>query len=484
MPSDANLKLRAVRGFGWVLPFTALGKAAQFLAYMILAKLLAPEEFGTFALALVVIEALYMFREMGMTPALIQKDKDVDKAFGVGLILLPVYGFALYFLIFFLAPAFGKLVNNPDIVPLIRVIALSLPISSLGVLPCIWFQREIDFKRKSIPELIAALFGALLSISLAYFGYGVWSLAFGRIGYEASLTISFWLAANKKWKPQWDWREARILFKFGGAVSVGSALISFYYIIDKTLVGKYFGEVSLGFYSFAFKIGTISALNLILPMSMVMLPVMTRVKDNTVELASAIGKNSSLNAFITTPISLGIILFSRDLLHILYGEKWDGAILLLQIFAIYSFFWSAIMPRLNALLAVGKARVFLQVQVFKIALAGGLSLILIKHIASEHIALIFTATFGIFWIYSMILIAQYTKTSVIYFLREEFPYLASALICLLLYSQLVKFDLNLGLNIIIIFLVYSVLIFLTAKTMVIDIFRQVKRIIFKQNQSE
>jgi PST family polysaccharide transporter len=309
------------------------------------------------------------------------------------------------------------------VIPIIRVLGLSAPISSLGILPSAWFQRELDFKRKVIPETFSAVIGSGLSVLWAYWNWGVWSLVWGKIATESLRTIFYWLASGLKWRPKWDLNEAKQLFQFGSLVSLGSVTAFLYYIVDQTLVGKYMGEKAIGFYSFAFRISTLPVTGLTILLGSVMLPVMSKLQNDAPQLARAVGKNISINALITIPFSIGLFFFGGDLLNLLYGDKWRGAVVLLQILSIYAVLWALIGPLNNVYIARGKAGYFPLIATLKLILAMLAMVWAIPQGNPEAVALAFTLAALICHIYGFYLGARLVQKSIWYLLNFITPYI-------------------------------------------------------------
>ena len=483
MHDESTLKARAVRGFAWVMTFSFVARGAQYLAFLIMAKLLVPEDFGAFALGLILVNALIMFREMGLTPALIQRQENVEKAFGVGMVLLPLYGIGLFVIIFFLSVPFAKLVNNPSIVPVVRVLGLSVPISSLGILPAAWFQRQIDFKRKAIPEIISAVMGAGFSVILAAVGWGVWSLVWGKVATELLRTIAYWVSSGWRWRPIWDAAEARRLFRFGSIVSLGSMTDFLYYLVDQMMVGKYMGEKALGFYSFAFRNTTLPVTGLTVQLGQVMLPVMSRLQNDLSHLSRVVGKNIALNALITVPFCAGVFFFGGDLLQIFYGHKWDGAIVLLRILALYGFFWTSIGPMINAYIALGKASYFPLVSTIKLVLALVGMLWAIPKGNPEAVAHIFTWVSLVCYLYGYYLGAKLLNRSIWYLLSFMLPYTVAVLPGYLALKLMAHLKCCLIIEIFVFYLVYFAFVLIFGKETIKEI-RDMIKSIFQGEQSE
>ena len=442
MSDNAELKISAVRGFAWVTAFSGVSRGVQYLVFLILGVLLKPEDFGTFALALVLINALIMFREMGLTPVLIQKQDNVDDAFNVALVLLPIYGIVLYILIYIAAIPFAWFVKNNDIIGILRILGLTVPISSFGILPSAWFQRELDFKRKVMPETFSAIVGGIFTVIFAYMGIGVWSFVWGRIITEFIRTVAFWIASGWRWKPVWNLKIAVDLFKFGSIVSLGSAIDFAYIIIDQLFVGL-MGVKALGNYSFSFRLCTASVTGLTVQLGTVMLPVMAKLQGDLKKLSSVVGKNIALNALITVPIAAGLFFFSQDLLDIIYGDKWDEAKNLFKILALYSVVWGSFGPLINLYIVMNKAKYFPLISLYKIILVLVGMIWVFKIGTPEAIAYLFTVVALICYIYAYYIAAKLLRCNILYLLYFNLPSLIAVLPGFILIEILRYFHANL-----------------------------------------
>ena len=199
---NGDLARKTVKGIIWsALSFVA-GKGLTFLSTIILARLLAPDDFGLMALGLVTVAYLDTFGELGVGNVIIYRQDDLEKnsnvAFTLGLLvnsLLAVGGF-------FIAPVMAAFFKDPRVTDILRVLSVNLIISGLGSIHQARLDRDLQFKRSFVPEPGKTLAKALVSIGLAVSGFGVWSLVWGQLSGTLTSSALYWIASC--WRPRFD----------------------------------------------------------------------------------------------------------------------------------------------------------------------------------------------------------------------------------------------------------------------------------------
>lgn len=404
--NDNGLRNKAAGGFLWVAVYTAGARGAQFAASLILAGILFPRDFGAFALGAVLVNGLIMFREMGFTPALIQIREEPERAFSAALTAVPVFGLLVYCLIYAVAPLFASSLGDETLTPIVRILGLAAPLTSLGVIPAVYLQRNMRFKQKAVPEFASVALASTAAIIMALKGMGVMSLVLGLVMTEALKSALYWIVVGRKFRPALDLPMVKRLLKYGVQVSFGSAMCFCYTLIDQYTVGRWFGTVSAGFYSFAFKPCMQVSNNVVILSNQVALPTLSSLQHNPAQFYQTYLKILSLFTLIATPLSAFIFIFAQDLLHALYGAKWDGAITALRIFAFYG--WVRGVGALNTEVYFAKARP----RYFTFQMGGQLILAMVtlplavKYGTMETVAFIFTAVLVLSNIIAFLLAAK------------------------------------------------------------------------------
>src|SRR5688572_17031622 len=210
-----KIVLKTARGFIWNFSAYFLGKIVVLVTTAILARLLAKSDFGLVAVAVIAINYLSVLKDLGLGVALIQRKGDVLEAANTVFTINLILGVLLSAIIIPLAPFVATYFHDPQVIPVLRWMGISFIINALGSVHTNWLVRDLDYRRKLVPELGSALAKGVISIGLAYLGYGVWSLVFGQIAGAVVSVILVWIVLP--WRPRLtlDRSLAGSLVKFG-----------------------------------------------------------------------------------------------------------------------------------------------------------------------------------------------------------------------------------------------------------------------------
>lgn len=191
-------------------------QGVNLIVSIILARILAPEEYGIVALVTIFITISNVFIENGLPTALIQKkdadDLDFSSVFYCNIILSIV----LYGIIFLITPTIAQFYNNQQLIPVLRILAISVLVAGLKSVQNAYVSRKMIFKKFFICTSIGTLGSAVVGIWMAYKGYGVWALVAQQLINTIVDTIMLWITV--KWRPIAKISFSRLnqLFSFGG----------------------------------------------------------------------------------------------------------------------------------------------------------------------------------------------------------------------------------------------------------------------------
>ena len=459
-----NIKSKATSAFLWVSLYSVIARTTQFAGFAIFLKFLQPEDIGICALGMILVTGLVMFREMGFTPALIQIQEDQDRAFRSATALVPVMGWIVFLVIYTLAEPFGRFMGDDSIVPIVKFLGLIAPFSAVGVVPAAYIQREMKFQRKIIPETVSVITAYTIGIVLAIKGYGAWSYAFALVSTEFLKGILFWTTARYKMRPAIDpvmwWR----LLKFGYNVSIGSVSGFLYTFVDQFIIGKYYGTGQLGYYSTAMKVNNMVPASLVVLSSQVMLALLSTLQDQKEAFFKAYKKGLTLFALLAVPAAAGIFFFGGDLLNLLYGNKWNQAVIALKILAFYGLARSV--GEINGEVFFAKAKP----GYFKYQGLGRLAVVLIvlpfiiKGGSIEIVALLFTSVLLITVLITFYLAARLMEQNILRILSVFYPHIAGIAAGVLILYVINNYYDSLFLNIPVFLTGYGLVFFLLART--------------------
>lgn len=326
-----GLAKKAAKGLFWVTLSMVFIRALGFIAKIILARLLAPNDFGLLAIGLLTISTIGIFKDLGLGAALIHREEDIEKAADTAFLILPVFATVLFALAFFSAPFVATFFDNRSAAAIIRVLAFTLIISSFGTIPSNLLEKEMEFKKKVIPEILPQIGYAIVAITLALWGYGVWSLVWGQIVSALAGATLIWFFIDWRPKFRFDKFAAKKMLSYGKEITAASFIIFLHSNLDDALIGKLLGIVTLGYYSLAYTISIMPATSISYLIHRVAFPAYSKIQDDTERLGGAYLKVLRLVGTLSMPAAVGIFLVTPNFVPTVLGAKWIPAVPILQV---------------------------------------------------------------------------------------------------------------------------------------------------------
>jgi O-antigen/teichoic acid export membrane protein len=361
----ANLKARSLVAMLWSGADLFMRQGVQFVVAIILARLLSPEEFGTIALLYLFVGIAGVFADGGFSSALVQKQDathaDESTVFWINLAMGALVASALWLVAPWIAAFFGY----PVLVPLAGMLAISLFLNALGSIHLVLFSKRLEFRRPMMISVSAALTSGTVAILLADRGFGVWALAWQAVVSSLVSTLLFWTLSP--WRPAaaFSLASARRLFRFGGYLMMSGLLDVIYNRISSLLIGKVYGVRDLAFYNRADNTKQIPVDVLSNALGRVAFPMYSAAAGSPDRLRNGIRLSVQGMTLINTPMMLGLLATAENLVPVLFGEKWQPAVPILQVLCIAGIFWPFHVINLNVLKAQGHSDLFFRLEIVK-----------------------------------------------------------------------------------------------------------------------
>ena len=373
-----TFKRQAAISVFWVGVATVFVRTLSALKILILAKLLVPADFGLVQIAFLAISAVQLFRELGFGSALIYRQKDLENASDTAFWVILLSSIPLYLLATLTAEPLMRAFNRDmetvrQAVPVLRVLALTMIISSVGQVPTILLAKDLNFRLKIVPEMAGALAGTALAVVLAISGLEVWSLVAGYLLETAVAATAIWFISP--WRPRWrfDTRIAKEMFAYGRSIAGSQVLVFLITNIDDAFISKLAGTGALGLYGFAYKIGNLPATQISRLVGQVMFPAFSRVQNNLSSLREIYLKTTRYVSLVSVPASLTIIAFAPEFVNGFYGDAWAPAIVSMQLLGVYGLIRSIAANMGSIFKAGGKPHWLMGIAGFRLAvMAAGL----------------------------------------------------------------------------------------------------------------
>jgi len=353
---EESLKKRTISGMFWtsVQKFGVVGMS--FGTNIILARLLTPADFGIIGMLTIFIAVSATFVDGGFGSALIQKKEPTQTDYSTILYLNAGISIVLYVILYLSAPYIADFYNMRILCNVLRMIGLTLIINAVSYVQAVKLRKEMKFKKLSYIYLTASLISFVISIGLAYHGFGVWSLVWMNIINCSIATVLLWLYG--KWCPSYVFsiQSSKSLFGFGSFLLLSNLINTFCNNIQGLIIGKLFNASDMGYYSQARKLNDLPSTSISSIIDNVSYPVMAAKQDNMVEFVYVVSKFIRIIAMITFPIMTLLIILGRPLIVFLYSDKWIAAIPYFQILCVGGLAICLQNINYNAVAALGKSK--------------------------------------------------------------------------------------------------------------------------------
>lgn len=315
----------AAGAFGWSLANTVVTRLGTLAIGIILARVLGPEQFGTFAVALVALMAVLSFNELGVSLAIVRWPGDPRNIAGTVNTISLVSSTILCASAWMAAPAYTMAMGSPEATDVVRLLILSVLINGAVAGPAALLQRDFREKRRMGIDLVNVWTGTVLSLVLALAGLGAMSLAIGRLAGSAIAAVLFIRASPLPYRVEWNRDYVGRLLRFGLPLAGTSAIVFGVGYADQLTVGAVLGPVALGFYVLAFNLSSWPVSIVSEPLRRVAPAAFSVLQQDPERLRDVMLKLIGLLAAATVPAFLAIAGAAVPVVDLVYGEAWVPA---------------------------------------------------------------------------------------------------------------------------------------------------------------
>lgn len=340
-------------------------KGIGLVVSLLLARLLAPEVFGSLALINVFINLAQVFVQSGLGTALVQNktadSKDYSTVFYISLAIASVAAIILCIT----APLIADYYSSPELVQPLRVLTISLFFGSFNLVQTAKLQREMRFKEMMRCNLIATAVSGAVGIGMAWAGFGLWALVFYHL--SQILMVSILMIHLAHWMPKMEFSvpRAKELMGFGWKMLVSSLITSIYQEITTLIIGKKYSKSDLAFYNRGQQIPHVLANTLDTSVQAVMLPVMSTVQEKKEQLINLLRTSIQMSIFMVAPVMIGTAVVASTLIPLLLTDKWNQSIPFLQCFCVAYVVMPIQSANLSLVKAMGRSDVYMKLEAIR-----------------------------------------------------------------------------------------------------------------------
>ncbi len=363
--ADRYQKEQVISSFFWKFLERAGTQGIQFVVQIVLARLLLPGDYGIIALALVFISIANVFVQSGFSTALIQK-KDTDRIdfSSVFFISLSV-ALTLYFLIFIFSPLLGDFYQIPEIVPVFRVLSITIIFGAFHSVQDAIIAKNLQFKKLFFSNTGALLVSGSIGIYLAYAGYGVWALVFQQLSNHLLVTLILWCTV--KWRPDRIFSLNRVkgLFSYGSKLLASALIDTVYTELNGLVIGKLYDSNVLGLYNRGQQFPSVIGGNIDGTIQTVMFPVLADQQDDSKRAKTLMRRAVVSSSFVVFPAMIGLAVAADSIVRVLLTDVWLPSVPFIQIYCVIYAMRPIHTANLQAINAMGRSDIFLKLEIIK-----------------------------------------------------------------------------------------------------------------------
>jgi O-antigen/teichoic acid export membrane protein len=365
----STIQSKLFTGLRWTALSQGLQQILNLGCSVVMARLLAPEDFGILAMACVFTGVVYFVLDMGLTAALVQRrelqPQQISTVFWIDVLL----GLTMTLIGFGSAGWIAQFYQNPVVQPVIMLLSCNFLITSLSRTQAAVLTRNMAYRTLELRTLISQGAGVGGAIALAVAGLGVWSLA-GRIVISGFVgTLLLWSIAS--WRPRWEFSASGLpdLVRFGRDVLAGNLLAYISRNADNLLIGRFIGATGLGYYSWAYNLMMLPIHRFTQVLASAVFPALAHLQEDRLKVQRAWFRAIGLIGAVVIPAMVGLIILAPQVVTVVYGAKWLPAVPVLQVLCVNSIVQSLNRIDSTVLLALGQTRLRLKLTVVSVVLA-------------------------------------------------------------------------------------------------------------------
>lgn len=381
-----NSRQKVISNLIWRFMERCGSQVISFVVSVVLARLLAPELYGSIALVTVITSVLQVFVDSGMANALIQKKDTDDLDYSSVFYFNLVFCLILYIGLFFAAPLISRIYKDMSLVPVIRVLGLTLVVSGVKNVQQAYVSKTMQFRRFFFATLGGTVFSAVVGIGMACGGCGVWALVMQQLLNAAVNTAILWVTVGWKPKRMFSFRRLAGLISFGWKLLVSALLDTVYNKLYQLVVGVVYSSADLAYYNKADQLPLLVVENINSSIDSVLLPVLSARQDKREQVREMTRRAIRMSTYVMMPMMAGLAACAEPLVRLLLTEKWLPCVPYMRIFCVCYAFYPLHTANLNAIKAMGRSDMFLILEIIKKAV-GFFALVITMRMGVIYMAL-------------------------------------------------------------------------------------------------
>lgn len=415
-----KLEHRVVSGVAWSFSEKLLSMVVQMAVSIIVARQLAPTDFGVMAILTFFTSVALTIVDSGFSQTLIRKESPTDGEYRSVLGFNVVMSAILYLVLVALAYPLARFYEQPVIADIAPVLFLVLPINSLCVVQTVMFTREFRFKLLSKIVFLSSLISGVVAVVMALAGCGIWSLVAQRLLMMGIKAVAFWWIRRWRTEERFNMALLRSMAPFSLRLLATDLIAAIYNNVAQLFIGKIYSAHSLGFYSQAQKLKDLPVTSTVQAVQGVTYPALAKIADTDDKFSAGYLRIVNLLSFAVFPIMLGFVAVAPEMFMLLLGEKWMPTVPYFEILALSGIFYPLAIVSYNIIKVRSDGRVILRLEVVKRVIMTAMLAITIP-LGIKAVAWGMTAMAAVEFIINLAAAMRYVNIGIVPILRALIP---------------------------------------------------------------
>ena len=368
LPAEPGWGSTVRRGIAWSAAATATSKALSLVSILVLARLLAPAEFGVVAAVAVYIALIELGSDLGMKPTVVyEQETGVSERVQTAFTMNLVTAVALTVVGVLAAPLVAGFFGVPDEADLFRLGALNLLLTGLGNVHDGLLLRDMSFGRRIRPQIVRDVARVVVSVALAFAGLGALALVIGFLSGTLAWTVIQWMLSPLRPRLSFDRLIARSMLAYGAPAALLEFVATIGSRADVIAIGHLIDSHALGIYTIAFRLPEVLLASVAYTLGVVAFPALARRRaQDPAGLGAATLQLVRYLALYTLPVAAGMAVLSVPIVRVLFGDEWRAAGAVLVPVAVAAALVSITFPCGDLLKATGRQRLMVIINVVHI----------------------------------------------------------------------------------------------------------------------
>ena len=361
----SRLTDRVATGVAWSVTEKVCSMLLQMVVSIVVARLLAPEDFGVMAILTFFTAVALVVVDSGFSQILLRKEAPTNDDYKSVFYFNLVVSAVLYVLFVAVSPLLAQFYNLAIIKQIAPVLFLLLPLNALGIIQNTKLSREFRFRTLSFINFIASLVAGGVAIVVAIYNGGVWALVAQRITIMAVKSVLLWLQGSWRGGGSFSLSAVREMAPFSFRLMSTDIVSTIYNNVSQLFIGKVYLHTVLGYFNQAQKVKDLTVQSAVLSVQTVTYPALAKIKDDVDKFAESYRKVILVNIFVMAPIAAGLSVVSDPLFRVLLTDKWENTIPYFEIIALSGVFYPLAMLAYNVLKVYSNGAIIFRLELLK-----------------------------------------------------------------------------------------------------------------------